>query len=162
MAADTLKVIVKAKAEIVNGYTLPPEPYNVVNNSTLIGIDTNNNGVRDDVERMIIKKYPKKLHVELMMDGAKQFQQIMEQSFGNALELRKEISRVGNCRVYLRRIDKEIKSDNFNMVEYLENITFNTKERVKKYLDYNVELSGGVYGSKSSDWEKKSCSFRSY
>jgi len=64
-----------------------------------------------------------------------------------------------NCKVYLRRIDKEIKSDNFNMIDYLENITFNTNDRAKKYLDYNVELSGGVYGSKSSDWEKKSCSF---
>ncbi len=44
---------------IVDGHTLPPEPDPAVNNATLLGIDTNNNGVRDDVERWIYKKYDK-------------------------------------------------------------------------------------------------------
>ncbi len=158
LAADTLNIVVKAKTEILNGYTLPPEPYNVVNNSTLIGIDTNNNGIRDDVERMIIKDYPKKLHTELLLDGAKEFQKIMEQSLGNALDLQKNISKVINCRTYLADIDIDIASYNFNMIKYLENITFNTNDRAKKYLDYNIELSGGVYGSKSSDWSRDKCS----
>ena len=38
-------------------YHLPPEPDPVLNNSTLLGIDSNNNGVRDDVERWIYKTY---------------------------------------------------------------------------------------------------------
>jgi hypothetical protein len=37
----------------INGHRLPPEPDEALNNSTLLGIDTNNNGVRDDVERWI-------------------------------------------------------------------------------------------------------------
>ena len=44
---------------IVDGHTLPPEPDKALNDSTLLGIDTNNNGVRDDVERWIYKKYDK-------------------------------------------------------------------------------------------------------
>ena len=40
----------------ING-TLPPEPDPVGNNATLAGIDSNNNGIRDDVERAIYLKY---------------------------------------------------------------------------------------------------------
>jgi hypothetical protein len=41
----------------INGHRLPPEPDETLNNSTLLGIDTNNNGVRDDVERWIYETY---------------------------------------------------------------------------------------------------------
>jgi hypothetical protein len=39
----------------VNGHSLPPEPDSKVNNAALFGIDSNHNGVWDDVERWIIK-----------------------------------------------------------------------------------------------------------
>jgi len=45
----------------VNGHRLPPEPDPKVNNATLLGVDSNNNGVRDDVERWIYEEY-KDLH----------------------------------------------------------------------------------------------------
>jgi hypothetical protein len=38
-------------------YKLPPEPNAHINDSTLLGIDINNNGVRDDVERWIYQTY---------------------------------------------------------------------------------------------------------
>ena len=41
----------------VNGHRLPPEPDKALNDSTLLGIDVNNNDVRDDVERWIYNKY---------------------------------------------------------------------------------------------------------
>jgi hypothetical protein len=41
------------KYEVINGITVPPEPSPALNNATLTGIDVNNNGVRDDVERII-------------------------------------------------------------------------------------------------------------
>ncbi len=41
----------------VNGHRLPLEPDLAVNNSTLLGVDVNGNGVRDDVERWIYTKY---------------------------------------------------------------------------------------------------------
>ena len=43
--------------KIINGHRLPPEPDPKINNSTLLGIDSNNNGVRDDVERWIYTHY---------------------------------------------------------------------------------------------------------
>jgi len=42
---------------VVDGHVLPPEPDPVLNNATLLGIDVNNNGVRDDVERWIYETY---------------------------------------------------------------------------------------------------------
>jgi len=41
---------------VINGYTLPPEPDPVVNDSTILGIDSNDNGVRDDVEIWLLEK----------------------------------------------------------------------------------------------------------
>lgn len=55
--------------EVINGITVPPEPAPSVNNSTLAGVDINNNGVRDDVEREIARKYAP--NHALMMSGAR-------------------------------------------------------------------------------------------
>ncbi len=38
---------------VIHGHRLPPEPDPKVNNATLLGVDVNHNGVRDDVERWI-------------------------------------------------------------------------------------------------------------
>jgi hypothetical protein len=46
-----------AAPQVINGITVPPEPDPVSNNATLLGVDSNNNGVRDDVERKIATKY---------------------------------------------------------------------------------------------------------
>ena len=42
--------------QVINGIPVPPEPDVTLNDSTLAGVDTNNNGVRDDVERLIAQK----------------------------------------------------------------------------------------------------------
>ncbi|MEK7629822.1 MAG: hypothetical protein AAB432_00355 [Patescibacteria group bacterium] len=42
----------------VLGQNLPPEPDATLNNATVEGIDTNKNGIRDDVELAIFKMYP--------------------------------------------------------------------------------------------------------
>ena len=58
----------------VNGHRLPPEPDPKVNNATLLGIDVNDNGVRDDVERWIYETYKDKhpIHIDIAMQGAGQ------------------------------------------------------------------------------------------
>ncbi len=43
--------------QTINGIAVPPEPDPTVNNATLIGVDSNNNGIRDDVERKIATWY---------------------------------------------------------------------------------------------------------
>ena len=46
-----------AKPQVINGYILPPEPDQEVNNGTLLGVDSNGNGVRDDVEIYITQRF---------------------------------------------------------------------------------------------------------
>lgn len=54
-------------------YTLPPEPDPKINNSTLLGIDSNNNGVRDDVERWIYMEYKDKhpIYIDIAMQAGR-------------------------------------------------------------------------------------------
>jgi len=139
----------------INGYKLPPEPDPVINSSTLLGIDINNNGVRDDVERKIIETYREPVQIELMMDMAEVGQMILENPVGDALVNQKKISRIGDCGMYLRR-QKQRPS---NYIDFYENNMYNTKQRVRAYLDYNLALSGGVYGSSPSDWTADSCDY---
>ena len=42
----------------VMGANLPPPPDHAENDATVAGVDKNNNGIRDDVELAIFKKYP--------------------------------------------------------------------------------------------------------
>ena len=44
-------------SELINGIIVPPEPAPSVNNATIGGVDSNADGVRDDVERVIAKKF---------------------------------------------------------------------------------------------------------
>ena len=44
-------------ATTINGITVPPAPDPVANNATLAGVDSNNNGVRDDVDRLVASKF---------------------------------------------------------------------------------------------------------
>jgi len=47
-----------ANTSTINGINVPPEPEATGNAATLAGIDTNTNGVRDDVERSIAQNTP--------------------------------------------------------------------------------------------------------
>jgi len=58
----------------ING-TLPPEPDPAENNATLAGVDSNGNGIRDDVERAIYAKYKDNKRVAItMLQYAKELQ----------------------------------------------------------------------------------------
>ncbi|MBC7622468.1 MAG: hypothetical protein H7232_03685 [Aeromicrobium sp.] len=41
----------------INGVPVPPEPNATQNNSTIAGVDTNKNGIRDDVERSLATRF---------------------------------------------------------------------------------------------------------
>ncbi|MBW6519984.1 MAG: hypothetical protein K0A99_03095 [Desulfoarculaceae bacterium] len=43
--------------EVINGVKVPPVPDATANQETVAGVDANNNGVRDDVERMIATEF---------------------------------------------------------------------------------------------------------
>ena len=141
--------------EVINGYKLPIEPDPALNNATLLGIDSNDNGIRDDVERKIINTYKEPIKIELMLSHSRAHQKMLHDPIGLALESQKNIQKIGDCNLYLMDVNLEVE----NYVEFTENNMYNTRKRVKAYLDYNKALSGGVYGSGPADWNAEACDF---
>ena len=153
-------------AEVLNGYMLPPEPYAILNNSTLLGIDFNDNGIRDDLERWIIRKYATsdypKTKTEIALQWARTTQQVI-QSPETAYEDKKYllIMKANLCQMYSfseklqksgnYRIDNRIFNDEF------VDRAFNTKDRIESYARFNGNLAGHVYGSLREDASK--CDF---
>lgn len=144
-------------SETINGYTLPHEPDPIVNNVTLGGIDSNKNGVRDDVERNIYATYPVPIERAILLDRAKFYQKTMIEPVENAREIVKFSIKIGNCLLYLKHIGHRASEWRENR-EYIKNISFNNAQRIRKYLDYNTALSGGTYGSSPRDWNREACS----
>jgi len=149
---------------VVNGHVLPPEPEKALNDSTLLGIDSNNNGVRDDVERWIYETYKDKhpIHVDIGMQAGRAYKQVLETP-----ERAKEIhDTVVNaplfCASYYmyyaklfddpilvhERIDAPVKSKYFN-----------TKDRNDVYWRYDKLLSGDSYPLPDIEKEKSFCDF---
>jgi hypothetical protein len=62
-------------ATTINGIAVPPAPDAAANNATLAGVDSNGNGVRDDVERKIAESYPK--NYDELISVATTFQKII-------------------------------------------------------------------------------------
>ena len=139
--------------EMIDGHILPPKPDMQINNSTIAGIDANNNGVRDDIERWVYLdmktyRYPK-VERAIAMDWGKAIQTILMNP-EKAKEIYDTVHRPQNCFWYYKLgylggnmqmypIGYVIFDDEFR------DIAMNTKERQKAYLKYNVLFSGDIY-----------------
>jgi hypothetical protein len=163
IADDSTKYSCKG-GDIVNGYMLPPCPDEKLNDSTLLGIDSNNNGVRDDVERWLIVKYKDKHRIvtEIGFQTARAAQ-IIIQDPSKARETTKIMEAAQACNVYFT-----VDADEFGdpiLIDHtiivskdFKSIQFNTAERIKAYLDHNRALSGGVYTLPKGSY-KRFCDF---
>jgi len=156
------KKIKPAKPEVINGYTLPPEPDPKINNATLLGVDSNHNGIRDDVERWIIAHYAKdpkypKTKTAIALQYAKASQYIISHDPKHAYENKtyEIFDRAMDCEGYwLNTITKDMNSSAYIDFSLENNIfgdnfkskMFNTKERTKAYWQFNGSLSGHMLG----------------
>ncbi|UFH59502.1 hypothetical protein [Sulfurovum mangrovi] len=148
----------------VNGHRLPPEPDKVLNDSTLLGIDSNNNDVRDDVERWIYKRYKDEhpIMIPLKMQEARAFRYIIQDP-SQARERRKISVQAVKCywsftslsANYFGRKPLVLKDSETQIKEIREReyIQFNTTQRARAYGEYNKNLSGGIY---DDGWEDQS------
>ena len=140
----------------VDGHVLPPEPDKALNDSTLLGIDTNDNGVRDDVERWIYDRYKDEhpIMIPLRMQTSRAYQKIIVDP-SKAKETTKIMETAEYCewaftslsanyfsRKPLVLIEPEdaIKED-----KEMKYVQYNTTQRARAYGLYNQKLSGGVY-----------------
>jgi len=145
---------------VINGYMLPLEPDATINNATLLGVDSNDNGVRDDVERYIVKIYKDhhKIVTEIGFQGARAFQQILDYPL-NTEENYKALRDSSDCNVYFREVADQL-GDSI-LIDHRINfkkLQLNTKSRVRAYLTYDRQLSGGVYRLTPYSQTKNKCS----
>jgi hypothetical protein len=147
---------------VIDGYTLPPDP-GEAGKATLLGIDSNENGVRDDVEIYIYKRFRgfenSKIDRAIAMQYAKATQIIIQEPekayenktyvmMHNAIDCQwyyfnKHLNTVKDYRTRLEYREKHRIFDALT-----EDTIFNTHERLEAYMQYNDSLSGHVYDSR--------------
>jgi len=150
---------------IVNGHTLPPEPDKALNDSTLLGIDVNNNGVRDDVERWIYITYKDKhpIYVDIAMQAARGYKKVLETP-ERAKEIHDEVNKATYCQGYYKYFaefyNEPILIQENAVDEYFRSkIYYNTKERYDAYEQYDTLLSGDSYTLPKDEEKKAMCDF---
>jgi len=148
---------------VVNGHVLPPEPDKALNDSTLLGVDSNNNGVRDDVERWIYKTYDHPIERGIFMQSARAYQKVIVDP-KKAHETMKYIVNATHCESYWSMGELRMKKRHlhYTIGEYrdieqeIRSTQFNTLGRIVAYHRFNKKLSGGVFGDslKPDEWGK--------
>ncbi len=66
--------------ETINGIQVPPDPSPISNNSTLAGVDSDKNGIRDDIDRFIAARYGTK---KTYFDTAVKFARTLQSAIVN-------------------------------------------------------------------------------
>ena len=136
-------------------FTLPPDP-GKAGKETLLGIDTDGDGVRDDIQRYIYFTYPddKKLRLGLTY-YAIEFQGVLKDANDReaAYDHANKMARHGECLFYLTG------KDSFDIIDLLLAEILNTRERSIAYIKYSDNLGGRfIRGAPRKEW-KDSCSF---
>lgn len=141
--------------ERINGIPVPPEPDPIANNATLVGIDTNGNGVRDDIERKLAQSVAPSSAANsgaLVRDGvtiitapyligfftSPEYKKYLDTVYNTSTIEASEITKVQDaldCYVQKHSVHK--------YKGYLE-YTFNTEMRRVKYLEYLSKMKPSI------------------
>lgn len=142
---------------VVDDSGLPPDP-GEAGKATLEGIDSDNDGVRDDVQRYIALTYPDS---ERTRAALTQYAKVRQNSLLDADDKEKSIrhaeesDKTGACLWYiLGSLDERIKVRNS-----LKSVILNTDERNYAYFTYDSQLGGEVFQSVPYDERASSCEF---
>lgn len=116
----------------------------------LKGIDADGNGIRDDIDQLIAKKYSSTSMMKQVAElHARALQQSMETTTREqAKAAGNEIFRAGDCAYrYLPHANEEDMKFREKMSAEIEALTANTKERFKAYWKGESLTSGMVFSS---------------
>ncbi|SDU66649.1 hypothetical protein [Desulfobacula phenolica] len=140
--------------EIVKDIDLPADPGNA-GKETLLGIDSDNDGVRDDIQRYIYVTYPNEEKVRLSLTQiAKNYQELLPDSGDpeKAYENVKKLNRSRSCLYYIKNGIRGAK----DIADALFAKILNTEERSLAYLEFSNNLAGKTL-SLTPIKDRKSC-----
>lgn len=130
---------------------LPPEPDRAASNAVLAGIDTDNDGVRDDVQRLVLRSYTSTTKRALALSFAKEVRKIYSEPPTTPTQARAITdakSRVSGCIYSHREIPFEARA---GIIETIVSAHTDTAARMKEYLNYNRLLHGQTIESRSDE-----------
>ena len=146
----TVKTLFEAVPMILKPAMAPPAPSVISNDSTLAGVDGNNNGIRDDVERWIAQTYPRSTRMraafaQLAIVGQKQVTVVPRRTVSSALhKLGREDTDAIDCI-----LKQEIALGLSHGVREFTAMQFNTDPRLNALKEYKERL--GVLSYKTPD-----------
>lgn len=113
---------------------------------SIAGIDANANGVRDDIEKYIEKKYAVPTQRKAAMQTARAYQQMLQVDTSDPMELER-VSKTSWRAVGCERLafpGPEGAKQSWEMAQEVKSLTTNTRKRLKALLAYNKARSGSV------------------
>lgn len=132
------------------------QPANNTPSESLAGVDTNNDGVRDDVEQYINTTYANSAKTR---NALRQSAKALQGAILDANDKRKslqhaeETDRASDCIAYVRP------NDYVQVAREMEARIANTDERLRAYLAYNKQLEGQMFPQAPFDQRKAGCEF---
>jgi hypothetical protein len=124
---------------------LPPDP-GAAGKATLAGIDSDNDGVRDDVQRWIAMTYPNSAKTRAALTQMAKAKQMILMNAADAVNARTyalEAGRASGCISYVRKqVLGTIVTDAYDIKREIEAIYLNTYLRTMAYLQYDSHLGG--------------------
>lgn len=154
-----LVVISLAFAGCVKGDDIPLPKIHPDMNKTIKGIDSNNNGVRDDVEVAIYNRYPTDKGMrQVAYQLAKSSQKCVEAGANTPIKeevvydiWKNQIDRGVECAFYhQKKTGKEFNRS--DLYAFIEKIVLNTRDRSIADQNFNKASSGKAF--EAYDWEK--------
>lgn len=149
------KITLESVPIILDPSRVPPEPEQSANDATVVGIDSNNNGIRDDVERWIAQTYPTSAKSRAVAaQGASVFQKtIRVGSKPEALQVEADMSRYTTCLLAV------VNDGAQTLLRHraLKKEFINTPERFAAFDAYDTHLSGQVFFSKKDKSKEANC-----
>lgn len=159
----------KKGPEIVKGYLLPPEPDPKINNSTLIGVDSNNNMLRDDIERWVVKQPWSDKRIAASLQRMRGLQLTINEDIGDEYK-RATLSHLASDVLAAQRKYFDL-GQQLNESREFRAKMFNTPERIAEYRKYDASFSGklidafpgsGKFSYKYADYTMEEGTLESY
>lgn len=121
--------------------------------NTLLGPDDNNNGIRDDIDAMLAKRYTDERELKAAEQMARAMQSVFTVDLENIIavkEVNRQISRANTCIYSVFDPESEDRSA-FGVGSDLQAMTYNTRNRLRHYMQFNRALSGTSWGKAKED-----------